>query len=445
MLKKAVYALVNLTDSKGEFYPINDAQKGMSLFSNELVSAIDIIYHQNKDSRLLDVARGQNMVLLDDTGLAVAQDLAAGLSTPFIKTSMEYRDGAKGDEGALGVLRSRKNPNASILFKYAAQGMGHGHFDKLSFSMYLDGKEVLQDYGAARFVNIEQKSGGRYLKENKSFAKHSIGHNTLVVNGKSHYGASVKIGNANHPEAYFFDANDELIQIASAKDFNAYPGVEMQRTLAMIELPVLDEPIILDLMSARSKKSNTYELPFYYAGQLLEMNFNYEKESTLMPMGQKFGYQHVWKEAVGETTAENKQVSWFDGDQFFSLTTSSTAPYSAVFGRVGANDPAFNLRNDPMVILKTEGVKDQLFVSIVEPHGSYSPVTEWSTNPRSGISNLVIDHHNIDFTAVHFTTRDDKQWQLVVANQDGGKDSKHEILIRDSKVVWKGPYKFYEL
>ena len=76
VLLKSVYALLNLTDADGEFYPINDAQKGMSYYSRELVSAVDIAYHYgNRDPQLLSVAKKQNKVLLDQTGLSVAKDI----------------------------------------------------------------------------------------------------------------------------------------------------------------------------------------------------------------------------------------------------------------------------------------------------------------------------------------------------------------------------------
>ena len=56
--------------------------------------------------------------------------------------------------------------HVELVMKYTSQGEGHGHFDKLSFSLYSNGEEVVQDYGFARFVNIDQKNGGGYLKEN---------------------------------------------------------------------------------------------------------------------------------------------------------------------------------------------------------------------------------------------------------------------------------------
>ena len=79
-----------------------------------------------------------------------------------------------------------------MVFKYAAQGSSHGHYDKLSYSLYENGEEVIQDYGLARFVNIEQKGGGNYLKENKTWAKQTIAHNTVTQNETSHFKGNMK-------------------------------------------------------------------------------------------------------------------------------------------------------------------------------------------------------------------------------------------------------------
>ena len=42
--------------------------------------------------------------------------------------------------------------------KYTSQGMGHGHFDKLSYTFYDNNNEVVRDYGAARFLNIDLRT-----------------------------------------------------------------------------------------------------------------------------------------------------------------------------------------------------------------------------------------------------------------------------------------------
>ncbi len=164
VLLKAVDALLQLSDSDGDFFPINDAQKGMSYYSRELVSAVDIVYYYgSRESSLLAIAEKQQEVQLDQTGLAVAKAIASGKTTPFVKKSVLLTDGARGDEGGLGIMRSEQM-DLELLFKFSAQGLSHGHYDKLSYSLYHNGNEVIPDYGLARFVNIEQKNGGGYLK-----------------------------------------------------------------------------------------------------------------------------------------------------------------------------------------------------------------------------------------------------------------------------------------
>ena len=99
-----------------------------------------------------------------------------------------FRDGPAGDQGAVAVLRSGHGPgHQALVFKATAQGMAHGHFDKLHWLFYDNGNAIVQDYGAARFLNIEQKNGGRYLPENTSWAKQTIAHNTVVVDERSHF------------------------------------------------------------------------------------------------------------------------------------------------------------------------------------------------------------------------------------------------------------------
>ena len=133
VLLKGVNALINLSDADGEFFLLNDAQKGMSYHSRELISAVDAVYYLcGRDKGLLSIAKEQNVFQLDQTGFQVAADISKGLAEPFPKKPMELRDGAKGEEGAMAILRApAATSDISCLFKYSAQGMGHGHFDRL--------------------------------------------------------------------------------------------------------------------------------------------------------------------------------------------------------------------------------------------------------------------------------------------------------------------------
>ena len=50
-----------------------------------------------------------------------------------------------------------------------------------------NGNSILTDYGAARFLNIEPKSGGGYTLENHTWAAQTIAHNTVTVDEKKQF------------------------------------------------------------------------------------------------------------------------------------------------------------------------------------------------------------------------------------------------------------------
>jgi hypothetical protein len=446
LLSKAVHTLIDLSMSNGEFYPINDAQKGMSYYAGSVVTAVDIVYHLGgNDPQLLDIVQKQNRVLLDEAGLAAARAVAEGKSKKMIKGSVEFRDGANGDEGGLGLLRSDNELDISVIFKYAAQGMGHGHFDKLGYAIYRGDEEVLQDYGAARFVNIEAKDGGGYLNENKTYAKQSIAHNTIVINEKSHYMGKVSIGNLNHPDRYFFDASKKGIRIASAKDTGAYTNVKMHRTLALVNLEKNTPAVLIDIFNVASPSNVQMDLPFHYKGQVLSSSFKVVKEQQLNPLGEGDGYEHLWLEAKSVTSAEKEQFTWFDQNKFYSLTIASKQLDEVILARTGANDPNFNLRNDPSIIFRTKDVKSNLYVSIIEPHGDYSRASELVSNPKSNIRNINVEMEGA-YTSVKIVTVTGSEWRLIVSNLNAGIEQAHRVkLNNDQSVDWIGPYKFYQL
>jgi hypothetical protein len=69
--------------------------------------------------------------------------------------------------------------------------------------MYDNGIEILQDYCAARFINIEHKWGGRYLPETNAYAQQTIAHNTITVDETSHYNGKENVAELNHPNKLF--------------------------------------------------------------------------------------------------------------------------------------------------------------------------------------------------------------------------------------------------
>ncbi|MFD0990785.1 alginate lyase family protein [Mariniflexile jejuense] len=447
VLLKSINTLLNLTDADGNFFPLNDGQKGMSYYSRELVSAVNIGYFfGGNNTNLLSIAKQQGEVQLDDSGLAVAIGVRNGLETPFVKKSINLSDGKNGDEGGVAILRfPGSKGELSLVMKYSAQGLSHGHYDKLSFSYYEGGCEVIQDYGMARFVNIQQKGGGNYLKENTTWAKQTITHNTIVQNETSHFNGDFETGSLHHSEIYLFDASNPKVQLISAKETNAYPGTEIHRTMALIKNDNFENSFLLDIVKVTSENENQYDLPYYYMGQLMSTNFDYETAESLKPLGNKNGYQHLWKEASGKTLTENAQVSWFNAQRFYTLTTITSKTDELIFARIGANDPNFNLRKEPSFIIRKPNSKDTYFVSLLESHGHYNPVDEIATNAFSSVKNLKVVYSDHLYMAIEIETKSNKNYLFLFSLNDQSKTSNHQIKIDDITYEWIGVYKLTEI
>ncbi|AXT58886.1 heparinase [Aquimarina sp. AD10] len=442
VLIKAVYALLNLTNANGEFFPLNDGQKGMSYYSRELVSAVNIAYHfGGNDPSLLSIAKQQNKIQLDDTGLSVALGIQQKKAKPFIKKSIELRDGSDGTQGSVGILRS-KNQQFGLVMKYTAQGLSHGHYDKLSFSYYNKGNEILQDYGLARFVNIEQKNGGGYLKENKTWAKQSIAHNTIIQDEISHFEGKFKIGSTHHSEKYLFDVSNLKLQIVSAKEDNAYPGTNLHRTMLVLEDNDFENPLVIDVMQFKSKTTHQFDLPFYYNGQIIDTNFEYSSPETLTKVGEKNGYQHLWLEGKSILKEERTlQTTWKANQTFYTLSTLAKQNDEFLFTRIGANDPNFNLRRDPSFLIRKPKQEEGVFISVVEAHGSYNYVTEIANNAHSNIKKITKNStKNKNYVSWSILTKEDKKHTFVLCTTDSNNKTSHTITINGKPFSWVGPY-----
>lgn len=443
ILEKSIYSLLYETDAQGRFFPINDAQKGMSWNSREVIAAVDIAYLDfGKDPMLLSVAEMQGKVTLDEAGFSVATDLAKGLAKPFQHKSIAYRDGADGTYGGLGILRAdnKQGEEICVVAKYAAHGMGHGHFDKLSYSLYDEEGEIIQDYGAARWVNIDQKGGGRYLPENHSYAKHSIAHNTLVINETSHYEGKVRVAEEHHPDQYFFDATDPTIQVVSAKEEHAYSDAIMHRTLFLLKEEAFKNPVVVDVFRVEASTENQYDLPTWFQGHLLSTSFEYATQTQrLTTLGNDYGYQHLWEEANGKSSEGSNQITWFENGKFITLTTSSLPNDELIFARAGANDPHFNLRHDPVFIQRRKATST-VFAAVIESHGTYSPVSEIPIQPFSSIAEVIVLLDSKSYTVVQFSSQSKQTWTIGIANQDAGKASAHSVQVGEQKINWEGPY-----
>ncbi|NMM48883.1 heparinase II/III domain-containing protein [Marinigracilibium pacificum] len=440
VLEKAIYALINLTNNNGEFFPINDAQKGMSYHALSVVAAVDLVYNLNNDPSLLSIAKEQHTITLDKNGFSVAKGIAENRMKPYFKPSIQLTDGALGEGGAIGILRSyNQTGETSILMKYGKHGMGHGHFDKLSFCYYLGGEEIIQDYGAARWVNIEQKDGGGYLNENKSWAKQTIAHNTITIDEISQFNGNVKKADLYSPASFFFISGDQKFQAMSAVDENSYQGSRMHRTMILLNDPTLSNPLLIDCFKVESDTIHKYDLPFYYLGQIMKANISFTDQKS-QQLGNDFGYQHLRKEAEGQSPDNNStQITWIKNNKFFTLTSFVNHEDELILTQIGANDSLFNLRRDPGLIIRKNKTKDALFINTLESHGSYSPVNERPINAYGRVDKITVIKNTRDYIAFTIHLQDNSKRLIGISLKDNNENISHQLEYMNEKVSWNGP------
>jgi hypothetical protein len=440
ILKKALYSLLAVAYPNGVLPAINDASKTMDLRAPEIILAVNLAYlRYGNDEKLLGISAFQGRVLLHLGGLHIARDIAKwkGKSLPEWE-SCEFVDGHDGSKGGLAILRMKSENNETyVLMKYGAHGGEHGHFDKLSFILFDQNREILTDYGYCRWINIEPKFGGRYLPENKSYAMQTVAHNTVVVDEMSQ-------NNADHNEAensfcirHFFDTK-ENVKVVSAKSSTLYPGVSMQRTIFMIKVDKVKYPIVVDLFRVSSESEHKYDYVLHYNGQIILTNFPFEKSALLEPIGRNYGYQHIWKEGSGKTS-ESISFTWLDGERYYTSVINAYPETEVIFGRIGANDPNFNLRSEPVFMVRRVA-KTHLFVNAIQPHGYFNEAREISVDPYGNIKNVKVIGDG-DAASVVIIEGDKFDIKIIVNNgKSVAPDKELTVNYNGNIFSWKGNY-----
>lgn len=441
ILSKALSTLIQLSYN-GEFFHFNDAlQKGLS--AQELVYAVNIMYNVNpSDKSLLTVSnKYQHTCLPTIGGFRIARDIARGEAEPIVYRSAVYRDGRKGDEGGVGVIRSTDPKlNSALTLKATSHGLSHGHYDKLTIAYYDNGNEILTDYGASRFLNIEAKNKGHYTKENNSFAKQTIAHNTLVVDETSDFGGDIDVSSRHHSDIIYSDFSRDDFQVMVAKDTNAYPGVEMKRTLAYVTTPFLQFPLMLDVLQVNSDKEHQYDLPMWYNGHFVSLNFPFTKANNeLNTLGTKNGYQHLWLEAWGQNEGTDTSCFTFvNKNRFYTISTATTSQTELKMLRLGANDPNFNLRNETAFLIREKGRRNHTFATSIETHGEYDVVMETSSNLTSSCEEVKVLMDTALYTVVKAIYKGGHSVVLCLSNTDSSNMSKHHLTADGIDYDWDG-------
>jgi len=442
ILRKALYSAVETSFPNGVFPAINDASRTMAINAPEVVLAVDLAYRRyGADERLLGAAAIQNDVVLNGAGLEVARDLAKSATPPKMTLgSVEFTNGPTGQGGGLGILRTGNGADATmLLMKYGVHGGGHGHFDQLHFVLFDGGREVVPDYGFARWINIEPKSGGRYLPENDTYAMQTIAHNTVVVDETTQNGGKDAAAENAPAMRNFFDASNPFVQAMSARANDQYKGVSMQRTMLLVRDARLAHPVVVDLYRVVSDAAHTYDFPVHFRGQLIATNVRYTAHaSSQSPIGSGSGYQHIWNTASG-AAPEPLRMTWLDGNRFYSFISAAAGGDEVIFGRTGANDSSFNLMSEPLMILRAKA-KSRLFASVIEPHGFFSEPEERSLDATPVLQQVRVLADGAEGSVIEVSGANGIRWTVMVSNTAPSATGRHHVEAAGNSYDWTGNF-----
>jgi hypothetical protein len=449
VLVKAPYNLLTMTDGKGQFLPFNNSIIEKSWKSQEIITLVNVLYSITPKPELLYVAQHQGWVMLSEEGVKVARDIAAGkASDRFDKPSMFLSDGADGNKGGMGFLRHGSGlDQMTVAMKYTQHGMGHGHYDKLSMMIYDQNSAIFQDYGTVRYLNVVQKRGGRYLPETETWAKQTVAHNTVVVDQTSTHGGDLRRANRYNSEAFYFNIQNPKVQVMSAFDTTAYPGVKMHRTMALIENKDAwgEKPIVVDIFRLESPTNRNYDMVFNYPSSLamIETDIKYDWHKTWSQLGDRAGYQHLFNTAEGVANANNAYFTFFKGIRFYTLITTTIPEKTEIFfNQVGANDPEFSLRPERSIILRNQDVGNFTYSTIIEPHGEYNEPFEFVRDAYSKFKTIETLKSDGDASIVLLTEKNGRQWIFATANNTPDNAVKHEHIVNNQRFQWTGNFMF---
>jgi len=440
IISKAVDVLIQETYNH-KFFQFNDAMNKMD-DSQELLFAADIIYDAFPQKKyLLSLVKDRhNAVIPLMSGYVTAKAIEQKENQPMRYHSMILRDGAEGNDGAFVIMRT-PDESSALTFKATSHGLSHGHFDRLNISWYDNNNEILTDYGSARFVEINSKSDGRYTPENKSYAMATIAHNTVCVDESQNFGGDRKKASASSPKIVFCDLSNPDTQIVQAEENNAFEGVSMRRTTALIKSEYTEAPIVFDIFRIASNALHTYDYAIHYQGHIMNIGYQYDRfMDEMKTLGSRNGYQHLWVESKGyNPDMHTSWLTWLEGGRFYTFSTATNEKTVIYNVLLGANDMNYILRRDPGFIIREQGVMNHTFCSVLESHGCYNLQIEIASSQNGLCKEVKILAQNDDCTVVSATFP--KGTVIVcISDKDDSADTIHEITTGEKTFSWKGHY-----
>lgn len=138
-------------------------------------------------------------------------------------------------DAGMAILRvGEAEKQSCVFFDYGQHGGGHGHYDKLNITLFAAGREWLFDTGRIDYTH----------KEYKTWVKHTVAHNTVVLGERSQSPTTGKL--------LWLKVGDGYAACAGETD-DAYPGATLKRQL------FLTEKMLIEVYDVQARKPTTID------------------------------------------------------------------------------------------------------------------------------------------------------------------------------------------
>ena len=136
------------------------------------------------------------------------------------------------------------------------------------------------------------------------------------------------------------------------------------------------------------------------------------------------------------------QLTFLNGNRFYTHSALSLAPMEFIFAETGASDPEFNLRHEQALVQRVSNAGDQVFVSVLEPHGEYDGSREFTTESSSSV--LDIKRATADGLEVIRITKTGGAVSTVALSFDPDPSGRHRVELAGKTYEWTGFFKLFD-
>ena len=283
-----------------------------------------------------------------------------GLPAGFFSLATDTRLGNSGihqngctlfPNGGFAILRQSTDPDSvCVEMNFGNWGSGHSHPDKLSIVISDGRRKVIRE------ANYFGYADDQYL----TWDRQTIAHNTITVDETSQLPQGDEAdpwpvpvpGTTVHGRPIFFHPGKTL-KAFRAECIDAYPGVTLTRTIALVD------SVVFDFYSATSSKPHQYDYALHVDAPVTATGGNFHDVSP-HPLSERYGYRHIDFRSQGTSPFE-ASLGADSRIQFFS-------PATAMLGKGIANKKGSRMA---VILLRRSG-KMASFVTTFDLAGNHA-------------------------------------------------------------------------